>query len=63
MELVHEAFSILGPFYKISNDKFERDQVDKLYEFPKEITESSRILFSIGRRDIEFEYQHKTLKI
>tara|TARA_B110000003_G_scaffold252267_1_gene266685 strand:+ start:1112 stop:2665 length:1554 start_codon:yes stop_codon:yes gene_type:complete len=63
MEIVHEAFSILEPFYKISNDKFERDQVDKLYEFPKEITESSRILFSIGRRDIEFEYQHKTLKL
>ena len=63
IELVHEAISILEPFYNSSNDSFISDQLDNLYDFPKEITEASRILFSIGRRDIKLEYQHKTLKI
>ena len=63
IELVHEAISILEPFYNSSSDSFKNDQLDNLYEFPKEITEASRILFSIGRRDVKLEYQHKTLKI
>ena len=63
MELVNEAFSIIEPFYSKSNEHFEKDQLNNLYDFPNEIKESSRILFSIGRRDIELEYQHKILKI
>ena len=31
-------------------------------DFPKELTEASRVLFSLGRRDTKLEYQHKILK-
>ena len=61
IEFVHEAIDILSPFYNISNKNFLKDELDELYDFPKEITESSRVLFSIGRRDTKLEYQHKTI--
>ena len=61
IEFVHEAFSILSPFYQISKEEFIKDEVDELYGFPKTIEESSRIFLSLGRRDIKLEYKHKIL--
>jgi hypothetical protein len=63
MEYVHEAFAFLHPFLKSSRIPFKEDVLDDLYGFPKEITESSRIYFSIGRRDAKLEYQHQTLAL
>lgn len=62
IEFVHEAFSILNPFFEFNTESFDLDELDNLYNFPKEITEGSRVLFSIGRRDNKLEYQHKILK-
>jgi hypothetical protein len=61
IEYVHEAFSILSPFYKLGTEKFKEDEVDELYGFPKTIEESSRIFLTLGRRDVKLEYQHKVL--
>ena len=61
MEYVLEAVEILTPFYKVEQEKFKLDEIDKLYDFPKEITESSRVLFSIGRRDTKLEFEHKVI--
>jgi hypothetical protein len=61
IEFVHEAFSILSPFYQTSKEEFIKDEVDELYGFPKTIEESSRIFLSLGRRDIKLEYKHKVL--
>jgi hypothetical protein len=63
MEFVHEVFDALSPFYVNNTKTFEMDVLDELYNFPKDTTEASRILFSIGRRDTKLEYQHKTLNI
>ena len=63
MEYVHEAFSILHPFLNAERMKFKMDELDELYGFPKEITEASRLYFSIGRRDANLEYQHKILSV
>jgi hypothetical protein len=63
IEFVNEAFSILHPYLNISNKSFELDEIDDLYDFPKEITESSRIFLSLGRRDIKLEYKHKILSL
>jgi len=62
MEFVHESFSILNPFFEDNTQSFQEDELDVLYKFPKQITEGSRVLFSIGRRDNKLEYQHKSLK-
>jgi len=62
IEFVHEAFSILNPFFEYNTQSFDLDELDDLYNFPKEITEGSRVLFSLGRRDNKLEYQHKILK-
>jgi len=61
VEFVHEAFSILTPFFQLRRDEFIRDEVDELYGFPKSIEESSRIFLSLGRRDLKLEYKHKVL--
>jgi len=63
MEYVHEAFAFLHPYLKSGKISFEEDVLDDLYSFPKEITEASRIYFSIGRRDAKLEYQHQTLSL
>jgi hypothetical protein len=63
MEYVHEAFAFLHPFLKSSRMPFKEDVLDELYGFPEEITEASRIYFSIGRRDAKLEYQHQTLAL
>ena len=63
MEYVHEAFAFLHPYLKFDKMPFEKDVLDELYSFPKEITEASRIYFSIGRRDAKLEYQHQTLSL
>ena len=63
MEYVHEAFAFLHPFLNAGRMPFEEDVLDDLYGFPKEITEASRIYFSIGRRDAKLEYQHQTLAL
>ena len=63
MEFVHEVFDAISPYYVSGCESFELDVIDELYDFPKEITEASRVLFSLGRRDTKLEYQHKTLKI
>ena len=62
IEFVHEAFSILNPFFENDTLSFDLDELEDLYDFPKNITESSRVLFSLGRRDNKLEYQHKILK-
>ena len=61
IEYVHEAFSILSPFYTLEKEPFKVDEVDELYGFPKTIEESSRIFLTLGRRDVKLEYQHKVL--
>ena len=63
MEYVHESFAFLHPYLKFGKMPFEKDVLDELYSFPKEITEASRIYFSIGRRDAKLEYQHQTLSL
>jgi hypothetical protein len=63
MEFVHEVFDAISPYYVSSRQSFEIDIIDELYDFPKELTEASRVLFSLGRRDTKLEYQNKTLKI
>jgi hypothetical protein len=61
IEFVHEAFSILTPFYQLAREEFIKDEVDELYGFPKTIEESTRIFLSLGRRDVKLEYKHKVL--
>ena len=61
IEFVHEAFSILSPFYQLDREEFIKDEIDELYGFPKTIEESSRIFLSLGRRDVKLEYKHKVL--
>jgi hypothetical protein len=62
MEFVHEVFDAISPYYINERESFKLDVIDELYDFPKELTEASRVLFSLGRRDTKLEYQHKTLK-
>jgi len=63
IEFVHEMFAVLNPYFKSGNQSFEEDEIDELYGFPKELTESSNIYLSLGRRDVKLEYKHKTLSI
>lgn len=63
MEYVNEAFAFLNPYLKSGKMPFEEDVLDELYGFPKEITEASRVYFSIGRRDAKLEYQHQILSL
>ena len=63
IEYVQECFAVLHPYLHASKKPFEVDAIDELYEFPVEITESSRIFLSLGRRDIKLEYQHKILSL
>ncbi len=63
MEYVHEAFDFLYPFLKSGTLAFEEDVLDDLFGFPKDLTESSRLYFSIGRRDAKLEYQHQTISL
>lgn len=62
MEFVHEVFDAISPYYINERESFKLDVIDELYDFPTELTEASRVLFSLGRRDTKLEYQHKTLK-
>ena len=50
IEFVHEAIDILSAFYNISNKNFLKDELDELYDFPKEITESSGCYFQLKKR-------------
>lgn len=50
-------------FLKSGTLAFEEDVLDDLYGFPKDLTESSRLYFSIGRRDAKLEYQHQTISL
>lgn len=63
IEFVHEVFDMFYPYFNYDIKEFEMDKIDPLYDFPEELTESSRVLFSIGRRDTKLEYQHKTLSL
>ena len=63
MEFVHEVFDAISPYYINERESFKLDVIDELYDFPKKLTEASRVLFSLGRRDTKLEYQHKKLKI
>ncbi len=63
IEFVHECFAILNPFLQTGKEDFLKDEIDELYEFPKEITETSAIFLSLGRRDAKLEYKHKTLSL
>jgi len=61
IEFVHEAFSILSPFYQLKTEHFKEDELDELYGFPKTVEESTQIFLSLGRRDVKLEYRHKVL--
>lgn len=65
IELINEALYVLYPYFKytqIGNDTaFIKDDLDELYGFPKNQTETSSIFLTLGRRDIELEYKHKIL--
>ena len=63
IEYVHECFAVLNPFLNSGKEDFIKDEVDELYGFPKEITETTAILLSLGRRDVKLEYKHKTLSL
>jgi len=63
IEYVHECFAILNPFLKSGKEEFIKDEVDELYGFPKDITETTAIFLSLGRRDVKLEYKHKTLSL
>jgi hypothetical protein len=63
IEYVHECFAILNPFLQPGNEEFIKDEVDELYGFPKEITETTAIFLSLERRDVKLEYKHKTLSL
>jgi len=63
IEYVHECFAVLNPFLNSGKENFIKDEVDELYGFPKEITETTAIFLSLGRRDVKFEYKHKTLSL
>jgi hypothetical protein len=61
IEYVHEAFTILAPYFQEGKVEFIKDEVDELYGFPKTMEESSHIFLTLGRRDVKLEYQHKVL--
>ena len=63
IEYVHECYAILNPFMQSGKEDFIKDEVDELYGFPKDITETTAIFLSIGRRDVKLEYKHKTLSL
>jgi hypothetical protein len=50
-------------FDKMAKEDFIKDEVDELYGFPKDITETTVIFLSLGRRDVKLEYKHKTLSL
>jgi len=62
-EYVEEAFCILNPFLNLNNAPFELDQLDPLHNSPLDVKESSRLFFTIERRDAKLQYQHKVLSI
>jgi hypothetical protein len=66
IELINEALYILYPYFKYdqsgSVNNYIKDELDELYGFPKNQTETSSIFLTLGRRDIELEYKHKILK-
>jgi hypothetical protein len=66
IELINEALYILYPYFKYdqsgSVNNYLKDELDELYGFPKNQTETSSIFLTLGRRDIELEYKHKILK-
>jgi hypothetical protein len=63
IEYVHECYAILNPFLQSGKEDFIKDEVDELYGFPKDITETTAIFLSLGRRDVKLEYKHKTLSL
>lgn len=63
MEYVHEAFSFLNPYFNFSEEEFELDELDEIYDYPKKFTESTLIYLTLERRDIKLEYKHKVLSI
>ena len=66
IELINEALYILYPHCKYGQSgddtNYIKDDLDELYGFPKNQTETSSIFLTLGRRDIELEYKHKILK-
>ena len=66
IELVNEALYILYPYFKYvqsgEGSEYIKDDLDELYGFPKNQSETSSIFLTLGRRDIELEYKHKILK-
>ncbi len=66
IELINEALYILYPYFKYdqsgSDNNYLKDDLDELYGFPKNQTETSSIFLTLGRRDIDLEYKHKILK-
>ena len=66
VELVNEALYILYPYFKYDQsgqeNNYENDEPDEMFGFPKRQTETTSILLTLGRRDIELEYKHKILK-
>jgi hypothetical protein len=63
MEYIHEAFSFLNPYFNFSEEEFELDELDEIYDYPKKVKESTLIYLTLERRDIKLEYKHKVLSI
>jgi hypothetical protein len=65
IELVNEALYILYPYFKYvqsgEGSEYIKDDLDELYGFPKNQTETSSIFLTLSRRDIDLEYKHKIL--
>jgi hypothetical protein len=65
IELVNEALYILYPYFKYvqsgEGSEYIKDDLEELYGFPKNQTETSSIFLTLGRRDIDLEYKHKIL--
>jgi hypothetical protein len=66
IELINEALYVLYPYFKYDqsgeDNNYIKDDLDELYGFPKNQTETSSIFLTLGRRDIDLEYKHKILK-
>jgi hypothetical protein len=63
LEFVHECFAMLHPWINQYREAFEEDTVDEIYGYPVNITETTPIYLSLGRRDVKLEYKHKVISL
>jgi hypothetical protein len=67
VELINEALYILYPCLKYDQSgedtNYKKVELDELYGFPKNQTETSAIFLTLGRIDIDLEYKHKKVSL